>query len=133
MDSDIFQKELCKIQQKKIKFHSILENLETKEVCGYAISFPSLRGKEGCHDLFDIETPNCYYTHDVCIRPKFQGMKLSKLLLEKINENAKKYKFDTQALLSVESAVKFWSSQGFKFVKKIEEHHVGDLMEKKIL
>lgn len=81
-------------------------------IVGYIISFPYLVGKPYPIDNFykEVDDPNCWYIHDLCVSKEFRGKGIAKELASTvINRNSSVF-----CLTAVENSEKFWGGLGFR-------------------
>lgn len=81
-------------------------------IVGYVISFPYLVGKSYPIDSFyeEVEKPNCWYIHDLCVSKEFRGKGIAKELANQITNNGEKV-FCLTAVLGSDN---FWNKVGFR-------------------
>ncbi|KAK2762793.1 hypothetical protein FQN54_000968 [Arachnomyces sp. PD_36] len=92
----------------------ILEENDSSEVCGYAISHPIRHRQPPALDsLLGEISPDVdqYYIHDVAVLPKFRGAGLAGECINKLLTVAERY--PTTCLVSVYGTARFWGRFGF--------------------
>jgi len=60
--------------------------------------------------------PDCYYIHDVAVRPSFQGRGIGRELACKAKTLAAEYEWSRIALVSIQDSQGFWGKSGFECV-----------------
>lgn len=66
-------------------------------------------------------TPDCLYLHDLSVDPKFRGMGIGSLLLERLHEKAKEKSLNKLSLIAIDGLVPYWSKNGFSVVTVIPQ------------
>ncbi|HQP59094.1 MAG TPA: GNAT family N-acetyltransferase [Petrotogaceae bacterium] len=66
-------------------------------------------------------TPDCLYLHDLSVDPKFRGMGIGSILLERLHEKAKEKSLNKLSLIAIDGLVPYWSKNGFSVVTVIPQ------------
>ena len=66
-------------------------------------------------------TPDCLYLHDLSVDPKFRGMGIGSLLLERLHEKAKEKSLNKLSLIAIDGLVPYWNKNGFSVVTAIPQ------------
>jgi ribosomal protein S18 acetylase RimI-like enzyme len=67
------------------------------------------------------EKPDCYFIHDVAVKPEFRSMGIGRSLADKAKQLAIEHNFKDMALISVQNSEKFWNNMGFKQVTSLSK------------
>jgi len=70
-------------------------------------------------------TEDCMYIHDIAVHPRSRGMGLTRMLMERVDEETRSRGFDVQCLMAVQGSQDFWEKYGFSIVRKIEGYGEG--------
>jgi len=94
------------------------------EIAGYFFSVPTdfyepLVFNSTQHIL--NSTPDCLYLHDLSVDPKFRGMGIGSILLERLHEKAKEKSLNKLSLIAIDGLVPYWSKNGFSVVTVIPQ------------
>jgi ribosomal protein S18 acetylase RimI-like enzyme len=57
---------------------------------------------------------DCMYLHDIAVHHNYRGKGLSKILLERFDQETIRGGFNVQCLVAVQSSEDFWEKHGFK-------------------
>jgi ribosomal protein S18 acetylase RimI-like enzyme len=66
-------------------------------------------------------THDCLYLHDLSVDPKFRGMGIGSILLERLHEKAKEKSLNKLSLIAIDGLVPYWSKNGFSVVTVIPQ------------
>ena len=94
------------------------------EIAGYFFSVPTdfyepLVFNSTQHIL--NSTPDCLYLHNLSVDPKFRGMGIGSILLERLHEKAKEKSLNKLSLIAIDGLVPYWSKNGFSVVTVIPQ------------
>ncbi len=62
---------------------------------------------------FDLESPDSFYLHDICLLEEARGLGIANMMLNQIYEGAGKKGYQTISLVSVEQSGDYWDRNGF--------------------
>ncbi|KAF2029748.1 hypothetical protein EK21DRAFT_67124 [Setomelanomma holmii] len=94
-----------------------LVDVETNQLCGYAISHPiRYRHPPALGSVMGelASNPEQYYVHDVAILAQYQGSGYAQQCIDELLAVAKPYR--TTGLVSAYGTTKFWTRHGFRAV-----------------
>jgi len=89
-----------------------------KEIVGYIISFPYILGKYYPinENYKNVEDPDCYYIHDLCVEKTHRGKGYGFALVEEVL----KIRSNPKVLMSVLESENFWKRFGFESQKTVD-------------
>lgn len=98
-----------------------LDNLPM--IGGYIVSHPGVRGK--AQPLDQPASPltgaeDCWYLHDCCLAPQFQGKGLAKRMVQQVEQLALNSGYHVICLVSVQNTYPVWQKAGYRILKKFD-------------
>jgi GNAT superfamily N-acetyltransferase len=67
-------------------------------------------------------TEDCMYLHDIAVHPRHRGKGITRMLMERVDQETRRGGFDVQCLVTVQNSHEFWGKHGFKIVRMIESY-----------
>ena len=62
------------------------------------------------------------YLHDIAVHPRYRGMGLTRMLMERVDHETRREGFGVQCLVAVQNSQEFWRKHGFKIVRMIKSY-----------
>ena len=67
-------------------------------------------------------TEDCMYMHDIAVHPRYRGMGLARMLMERVDHETRRGGFEVQCLVAVQDSQDFWRKHEFETVRMIESY-----------
>ncbi len=65
---------------------------------------------------------DCMYLHDIAVHHRHRGMGITRMLMERVDQETRRGGFEVQCLVAVQNSQEFWRKYGFKTARTIESY-----------
>ncbi len=74
------------------------------------------------HALVLNGAEDCIYLHDIAVHHRHRGTGITRMLMERVDQETMRGGFEVQCLVAVQNSQAFWGKYGFKKVRSIESY-----------